>query len=247
MDKSWVGWNYPGGTRLGDLPDNIDITDPELIKKYGGYGLDANGDGKADPNDPIDAIHATAKYLAANHKPGEDWYSRGGAIWQYNHDYENYVLKVKQYAESFARPVITVSGSATATGQFLWPVSGGRISSSYGLRFHPIEKEYQEHDGIDIAKERGAPILASDGGVVTESRRSSGYGWKIVIDHGNGYQTLYAHMEEKDVKVRAGQQVKKGQVIALVGSNGWSTGPHLHFEVHQNGRLINPLTVLKEP
>jgi murein DD-endopeptidase MepM/ murein hydrolase activator NlpD len=216
-----------------------------LIQKYGGYGVDANGDGKADPYDPADAIYATAKYLAANHQPGEDWFARGGAVWQYNHDYENYVLKVKKYAEMYAHPSLAVSGSGMASGQFLWPLPGGHLTSTFGMRFDPVKKIYQLHEGIDIGAPLGTPILASDEGVVVESRVSIGYGWIIVIDHGNGMQTLYAHMYPGNVKVRVGQKVSKGQVIALVGSNGWSTGPHLHFEVHKNGQLIDPELVLR--
>lgn len=246
MDKTWVGWKYPGGTKLGDLPDSIDITDPKLIQKYGGYGVDANGDGKADPNDPVDAIHAAAKYLAANYKPGIDWYSRKGPVWYYNHDYENYVLKVKEYAETFATPIADVPTSEVASGQFLWPLEGGRVTSQFGARFHPIHKTRRFHNGIDIAKPKGSPILASDGGKVIESRASGGYGWKITIDHGNGYQTVYAHMYPEDVKVSEGQIVSKGQMIALVGSNGWSTGPHLHFEVKRNQRVIDPMTIFKQ-
>ncbi|MBA4603781.1 peptidoglycan DD-metalloendopeptidase family protein [Thermoactinomyces mirandus] len=243
MDKTWLGWDYPGGTKLGDLPDSIDITDPKLIEAYGGYGVDGNKDGKADPNDPVDAIHATANYLAANHQSGEDWFARGGPVWQYNRDYENYVLKVKEYAETFAKPVYA-SGSRFSSGQFIWPVEGGTISSSFGLRFHPIKKVYRRHEGIDIAKPAGSPIVASDGGVVVESGPSSGYGWTIVIDHGNGFQTLYAHMYPQDVKVHVGQEISKGHVIALVGSNGWSTGPHLHFEVRKDGQVIDPMMLL---
>lgn len=243
MDKTWLGWDYPGGTKLGDLPDSVDITDPKMIETYGGYGVDANNDGKADPNDPVDAIHATARYLAANHQSREDWFARGGPVWQYNHDYENYVLKVKEYADAFAKPLYA-PGSSHSSGKFAWPVEGGTITSSFGLRYHPIKKVYRRHEGIDIAKPAGSPIVASDGGVVTESRPSSGYGWKIVIDHGNGFETVYAHMYPQDVKVREGQEVKKGHVIALVGSNGWSTGPHLHFEVLKDGKAIDPLMLL---
>lgn len=246
MDKTWVGWRYPGGTKLGDLPDSVDITDPKLIQKYGGFGVDANGDGKADPYDPVDAIHAAAKYLAANHRPGTDWYSRKGAVWYYNHDYENYVLKVKEYAEMFATPIADVPASDVASGEFLWPLQGGKITSPFGERIHPIHKTRRFHDGIDIAMPLGSPILASDGGMVIESRAAGGYGWKITIDHGNGYQTVYAHMYPKDVKVTEGQIVSKGQVIALVGNNGWSTGPHLHFEMKRNQRVIDPLSIFNE-
>lgn len=246
MDKTWVGWNHPGGTRLGDLPNSVDITDPKLIQKYGGVGLDANGDGKADPNDPVDAIHSAAKYLASNHKQGVDWFDQRGAVWYYNHDYENYVLKVKEFAETFANPIAEVPVTNLASGQFLWPVEGGRLTSEFGPRVHPIKRTQKSHNGIDIAKAQGAPILASDSGIVVESRPAGGYGWKITIDHGNGYQTVYAHMYAKDVQVKQGDRVAKGQKIALVGNNGWSTGPHLHFEIKRNGRVINPLPVFKQ-
>lgn len=248
MPKTWVGWSYPGGTRLGNLPDHVDITDPALIQKYGGYGVDANNDGKADPYDPVDAIHSTANYLSANYSPGEDWFARKGPVWNYNHDYENYVLKVKEYAESFAVPTPkTGAGSHLAQGAFAWPVPGGTLTDHYGDRFHPIKKVYRKHAGIDIGKGYGAPIVASDGGVVVESRKSSGYGWKVVIDHGNGFRTLYAHMEPQDVKVLVGQEVAQGDLIALMGSNGWSTGPHLHFEIHKNGQVINPESLVQIP
>jgi len=238
---TWVGWNGNHCTRLGDLTKNIDITDPKNIKKYGGYGVDANGDGKADPYDPVDAIHTAAKYLAANHKSGEDWFAPKGAVWYYNHDYTHYVLKVKHYAEQFAKAPSQIQGS----GQFVFPVPGGQITSEYGLRFHPIRKTYRMHEGVDIGKGMGAPIYAVDDGQVVESRKASGYGWIIVIDHGNNLRTLYAHMYEKDVKVKVGQSVKKGQLIALMGSNGDSTAPHLHFEVLKNGVPTNPMPFLK--
>jgi murein DD-endopeptidase MepM/ murein hydrolase activator NlpD len=246
MDKTWVGWSYPGGTRLGDLPNHVDITDPKLIAKYGGYGVDANHDGKADPNDPADAIFAAAKYLAANYQRSRSWYGKGGAIYAYNHDYTNYVLKVKQYAESFATVTAPVNGSVTATGQFMWPLSGGRITSPFGYRTHPLSGVRKMHTGVDVGAAMGTPIRAADGGIVERSSPSSGYGWLIVINHGNGYKTRYAHMYAKDVKVQQGQRVAKGQVIALVGSNGFSTGPHLHFELMRNETLIDPMSLVKK-
>jgi murein DD-endopeptidase MepM/ murein hydrolase activator NlpD len=242
MDKTWLGWSYPGGTRYGDLPDTIDITDVNLIQKYGGYGVDANGDGKADPYDPADAIYATAKLLAANHRPDEDWFARTGAVWQYNHDYEHYVLLVKKYADAWAVPLLP-----TALKPLLWPVPGGKLTSSFGLRLHPLRKVYQQHEGIDIGKELHAPIVASEAGTVVASRKADGYGWIIVIDHQNQLRTLYAHMEASDVKVHVGQTVAKGQIIALMGQNGWSTGPHLHFEVYRAGKVIDPLFVVPLP
>jgi hypothetical protein len=241
MDKTWIGWRFPGGTKWGDLKGSINITDPKLIEKYGGYEVDADGDGKADPYSPMDAIFSTANFLKKNHKNGMDWFKRGGPVWQYNHDYENYVLKVKQYADNFAYPVLSKNRSP-----FLFPVLDGTVTSLFGERFHPIKKVWIHHQGIDIGKKKGAPILAAEEGNVIISQSSIGYGWKIVIHHGDGLETLYAHMEEEDVNVSVGQHVQKGQTIAFIGNNGWSTGPHLYFEVHKNGKRIDPLLFLEE-
>lgn len=241
MDKTWVGWRFPGGTKWGDLQNKVDITDPKLIAAYGGYGVDADGDGKADPYSPIDAIHSTAHFLARNHTKGMDWFVRGGAVWQYNHDYEHYVLKVKEYAQAFAHPVFHHGYS----NSFQFPVDGGVITSPFGMRFHPLQKMWVNHQGLDIGKAAGSPIVAAADGYVVASRVSTGYGWKIVINHGDGIETLYAHMEPHDVMVVAGEKVSRNQVIALVGNNGWSTGPHLHFEVHKNGQTVDPALFLK--
>lgn len=119
------------------------------------------------------------------------------------------------------------------TGRFLWPVPGGRISSLFGPRGRSF------HAGLDIAAGQGTAILAADSGVVTASGWNGGFGLMIIIDHGNGMVTLYAHNSSNLVSV--GQRVQRGQQIAQVGSTGNSTGPHLHFEVHRNGRQVNPL------
>lgn len=237
MDKTWVGWKHPGGTAHGDLPDTVDITDPKLIKKYGGYGTDGDGDGKADPNNPVDAIHTAAKYLAANKKPGVDWFDPNGPVFQYNHS-SAYVAKVKQYADSFA----TIPASILPSG-WVFPVDGGKITSKFGMRKHPKTGRWRMHEGVDIGKGMGAPIRAVADGRVVESKAANGYGWIIVINHGS-YQTAYAHMYKKDVKVKVGDQVSKGQIIALMGNNGQSTGPHLHLEVRKLGVPVDPMPFL---
>ncbi|MBN2907948.1 peptidoglycan DD-metalloendopeptidase family protein [Polycladomyces sp. WAk] len=126
-------------------------------------------------------------------------------------------------------------------GKFYWPVDGGRLTSKFGLRYHPIKHRWRLHAGIDIADRLGSPIHAAADGVVMESRPASGYGWIVVIYHGNNLATLYAHVYPQDVRVSVGQHVSRGQVIAAVGNNGVSTGPHLHFEVHKNGEPVDPL------
>lgn len=244
MDKTWVGWSYPGGTKLGDLPNSVDITDLNLIAKYGGLGVDANGNGKADPMEAEDAIHASAKYLASNHSPGEDWFASRGPVYNYNHDYLNYVLPVKRFSESFAVVLPGNGLPVNASGKFLWPTEGGSLSSPFRPPHRP------DHNGIDIAASLGTPIKAADGGVVIRSGPAGGYGWLIIIDHKNGYYTRYAHMYQHSVFVDTDQRknVKKGQMIAKVGSNGKSTGPHLHFEImrnNPNSGFINPAPLVK--
>jgi len=118
------------------------------------------------------------------------------------------------------------------------PIQRGWISSYYGTRTNPFTGKLQFHKGMDFAGKEGADVLAVAGGVVTWSGRRYGYGNLVEINHGNGYITRYAHNKEQLVSV--GTSVKKGQVIAKMGSTGRSTGPHVHFEVLKNGRQINP-------
>ena len=119
-----------------------------------------------------------------------------------------------------------------ATGRFMRPISGGYVSSAFGSR----SRGY--HTGIDYALSYGSPIYAADGGTVTSAGWGGGYGYMIKINHGNGYETLYAHCSK--LAVKSGTKVAKGQVIAYVGSTGNSTGPHLHFEIRKNGSYLNP-------
>lgn len=131
-------------------------------------------------------------------------------------------------------------------GKFGIPVSAAVITSRYGWRRHPVTGVSKVHTGVDFAGGLGAPIFAAEEGVVTRSGPSTGYGWLIVIDHGGGLQTWYAHMYSNQVLVRAGDRVTRGQQIAGIGNNGWSTGPHLHFEVRRGGQHVDPLPYLSK-
>jgi murein DD-endopeptidase MepM/ murein hydrolase activator NlpD len=123
------------------------------------------------------------------------------------------------------------------------PVSNknlSRMASGYGPRIHPIYKTRKMHTGMDFSAKSGTPIYATGDGKVSKVRRSRrGYGNHVIIDHGYGYKTLYAHM--KKYAVRKGQEVKRGEVIGYVGSTGTSVAPHLHYEVIKDGRKINPV------
>jgi len=124
--------------------------------------------------------------------------------------------------------------------QFLWPSAASkRITSKYGNRLHPVLKVYKLHTGIDIGAGSGTNILASNSGKVIKAQYNSAYGNMIIIDHGGGMSTLYAHASKLLVSV--GQTVNRGDVIAKVGSTGYSTGPHLHFEVRKNGSPVDPM------
>ena len=126
------------------------------------------------------------------------------------------------------------------TGQLMWPVpSSGVVTSEFGVRLHPVYRVFRQHWGIDIMADYGANVVASDSGSIIISEYNSSYGNYIVIDHGNGFTTLYAHLSSRSVSV--GAAVGKGQVIGYIGSTGVSTGPHLHFEVSVGGEKVDPL------
>ena len=113
-----------------------------------------------------------------------------------------------------------------------------RMASGYGFRIHPIYRVARMHTGLDFTADIGTEIYATGDGVVKAPNGGSGYGLHIVVDHGFGYQTLYAHMSR--MAVRPGEKVKRGQIIGYVGNTGVSSGPHLHYEVIKNGQKVNP-------
>ncbi len=128
------------------------------------------------------------------------------------------------------------------SGKFRMPTSG-RLSSSFGIRRHPILKRRRLHNGQDIAAPHGTPIYAAGAGVVISSEYRRGYGNTVIIDHGKGFTTLYAHCSR--LYANEGDKVAEGTKIAAVGTTGLSTGPHLHFEVRINGKPVNPVKYLK--
>ncbi len=126
--------------------------------------------------------------------------------------------------------------------KFLWPVAG-YLKSGFGYRVHPIFGYRRFHSGVDLVAPSGTLVKAADGGDVIQAGYDGGYGYSVVIYHGGGFATWYAHLSR--ILVSVGQRVERGQVVGLVGATGWATGPHLHFEVRINGVAQNPLGFLQ--
>ncbi len=131
---------------------------------------------------------------------------------------------------------------AARAGDWPMPVDG-RVSSPYGWRRHPISGRRTFHTGLDIAAPTGTPVRVPAGGRVAFAGWNGGYGNYVVVDHGNGLRTAYAHLSR--IHVRVGQTVDAGTSIGAVGSTGRSTGPHLHFEVKRNGSFVDPRAYLR--
>lgn len=159
-------------------------------------------------------------------------------------EYER-LLAISENIASMLRNMENSGGGAPAgqggTGQFMWPCNGP-ITSYYGWRTHPIFGTTKYHSGMDIAVDSGTPIHAADSGTIVYSGWLGGYGNCVMIDHGGGLVTLYAH--NSALNVGEGQYVSKGAVVAYAGSTGYSTGPHCHFEVRLHGELTEPLNYL---
>jgi murein DD-endopeptidase MepM/ murein hydrolase activator NlpD len=137
----------------------------------------------------------------------------------------------------------TAEGESARRLLMKMPINGARISSNFGMRFHPVLNRNRPHNGTDFAAPRGTPIMAAGAGVVERANRFGSFGNYIRIQHANGYETAYAHLNGFARGIRAGARVQQGQTIGYVGTTGRSTGPHLHYEVHLNGRPTNPMAL----
>ncbi len=151
-------------------------------------------------------------------------------------------IALRQGTLEVLRQSIATTQAEQAARPSGWPVQG-HITSRFGYRSSPVGAGVEFHAGVDIATRRGSPIVATADGQVVFSGWMGRYGNTVIIDHGHGYRTLYGHNDKNAVAV--GERVTRGQIIAYVGSTGRSTGPHVHYEVHQAGKQINPLPYLK--
>ncbi|MEV7727071.1 peptidoglycan DD-metalloendopeptidase family protein [Streptomyces sp. NPDC087917] len=232
-----------------------------------GWGRDDDGNGRVDPFDPGDAIMAQGRYDCALARDVEGYKARGiasgptldlalaaynagpGAIEKYGgippyQETQSYVVAIKSAMAKY-----TAIGSDPGTGtipagqRMAMPVRGNPpVTSPYGMRVHPVTGVTKLHTGMDFGLGEGNPVVAAKEGTVTFAGWNTAYGNRVVISHGTigGAQisTTYNHMSALNVGV--GQQVGVGTVVGLVGTTGYSTGAHLHFEVQQNGEYVNP-------
>lgn len=159
-------------------------------------------------------------------------------------EYNNQINLVEAEIRSLA---LTASfGEDYQGGTMQWPIYGHyKITSNYGMRVHPITGVYKLHTGVDISATIGTEFTAMAKGIVVKAEYNSAYGNMVIIDHGGGVQTLYAHGSE--IIAELGQEVNAGDVVLKVGSTGYSTGPHAHFEVRINGTPVNPLDYVSIP
>jgi murein DD-endopeptidase MepM/ murein hydrolase activator NlpD len=132
-----------------------------------------------------------------------------------------------------------INGKSIVKSLMKTPINGARLSSSFGMRKHPILGFNKMHKGTDFAAASGTPIMASGSGTIIRSRWCGGGGNCIKIKHNSTYETIYAHMKSFAKGIKEGRKVKQGQIIGYVGSTGMSTGPHLHYEVVVNGKKVN--------
>ena len=151
-------------------------------------------------------------------------------------------LSAEQKAALAQQNKNNVAGGGTVAGGgsgFRAPLNYMTVTCAFGPRIHPLWGTKSNHTGVDLAAGQGTPIYAIASGTVTAAGYSDAYGYNVTIAHGNGYGSMYAHMTHYTVSV--GQSVSQGEVIGYVGSTGWSTGPHLHFEIYVNGAPVNPM------
>ncbi len=146
----------------------------------------------------------------------------------------------KQIKQALAEQAAS-SSSTYVGGSFMWPLPAANniVTCKYGMRTHPITGVYKLHTGVDLRATSGTKIYAANSGTVTTATYSSAYGYYVVINHGGGVATLYAHMSK--LAVSKGQKVSQGTIVGYVGSTGYSTAPHLHFEILKNGQYTDPL------
>ena len=221
---------------LEDLGDRYDQLETERLavedRKANLEALKASLESQYDKEKKDQAALQVSKTKVADMK---------AAVADNNDALEEMLDALNEEANALKTEILKLQGSdAYVGGDLLWPTSAGtRVSSPFGYRIHPILKKKKLHTGIDIAIGTGSNVRAANSGIVIKAETSGGYGKMVMIDHGGGIVTLYAHNSK--LLVSKGDVVDRGQEIAKAGSTGMSTGPHLHFEVRLNGEYVDPM------
>ena len=148
---------------------------------------------------------------------------------------------MNEYVDSSGMIIRTLASSKSMLNH---PLSCMKITSKFGIRRHPISGKIKGHTGVDLSASIGTPIRAAASGVIVHASYYSGYGRYIKIKHSSAINTAYGHLSR--IVVRNGQRVSQGQIIGYTGNSGYSTGPHLHYEVMKNGRFVNPMSFVKQ-
>jgi Membrane proteins related to metalloendopeptidases len=163
-----------------------------------------------------------------------------------NKAYAEMIEKEEKLLAEYKKAAAELAAQSTYVGgTFMWPLPAANnvITCPYGMRKHPITGVRKLHTGIDLRASTGTKVYAANSGTVTTSGYSSAWGNYIIISHGGGLTTLYAHLSRRSVS--KGNKVKRGDIIGYTGNTGYSTGPHLHFEIDKNGTPYDPLTEFK--
>lgn len=203
----------------------------EAVAKSGGLGIGEQLMRDADAMSPAGVANGALGATAMNGI--NDLHRIHGAIED--------VVGMKGGARGPVSTALSAYRSAGLHGLSAAPVRG-HLTDAFGPRSDPFTGELRDHAGIDVGAPRGSPVGAAGGGIVRRAEETAGYGMMVVIDHGDGLETRYAHLDRIDVAV--GTEVRAGEQLGAVGSTGRSTGPHLHFEVRRGGEPVDPLDVL---
>jgi murein DD-endopeptidase MepM/ murein hydrolase activator NlpD len=216
-------------TRLRDLDRKLRVV----------VGLDTDDQGTRLAQGGAETLSRTALLDAVRRGTGRlaDWVNR---------DLEALGQEITTRERSFRelKSLLEEKRSLLASTPTVWPVNG-LITAGYGYRQSPFTGQREMHEGLDIAAPHGAPILATADGIVTFSGPLAAFGNVVFINHGRGFTTFYAHTSSN--RAKEGQLVRRGQVIAYVGTSGRTTGPHVHYEVQVNGTAVNPLKYIIDP
>ena len=167
-----------------------------------------------------------------------EWYSNGKIIFAFMSVQNREIILYRYQTEKFYG-YFNINGKSVEKALMKTPINGARLSSSFGMRKHPILGYNKLHRGTDFAAPMGTPVMASGTGVVTKASWCGGGGNCVKIKHNSTYQTVYAHLSNFGAGIKKGKKIRQGQIIGYVGSTGMSTGPHLHYEVIVNGKKVN--------